>query len=159
MSYDFLNFYKASVAFWWPREQLLQLECLLTHKKSALCRSSVCCLLKQEQDTKDFTIGCYFNFFITAILCFQIDGKTKKVKKIDTKCSSAHKSDGKIELMKPSIHPQSQPVADKSVGLSQTSVPLKLEIDNCSSEPNWLPCGNIIEPITKPPHLRSKVSL
>lgn len=142
---------------------MLQLGCLLTCEKSALCRSSVrsvCCLLKQEQDTKDFTIGCYFfNFFITAILCFQIDGKTKKVKKIDTKCSSAPKSDGKIELMKPSIHPQSQPVADKSVGLSQTSVPVKLEIDNCSSEPNWLPCGNTIEPITKPPHLRSKVSL
>lgn len=142
--------------------KLLQLGCLLTREKSALCRSSVrgqIPLLKQEQDTKDFTKGCYFNFFITAILCFQIDGKTKKVKKIDTKLSSAPKSDGKIELMKSSIHPQSQPVADKSVGLSETSVIEKIEIDNCSSQPNWLPCGNTIEPITKPPHLRSKVSL
>lgn len=104
------------------------------------------------------TEGCYFNFFFTAILCFQIDGKTKKVKKIDTKFSSAPKSDGKIELMKSSIHP-TQPVADKSVDFSQTSVTAKIEIDNCSSEPHWLPCGSTIEPITKPPHLRSKVSL
>lgn len=83
------------------------------------------------------------------------DEKKKEANKIINSLSTKKNTDGKNESV--SISNISSPVTknDKEI-LNQVASTSGLKMKD-TSEPNWGQCNSLLQPVIKPPHLRSKV--